>query len=173
MKHLYGTICCGRGRSMQFSRPERGEGTLFVGSPTAAFAQRDYCSAFPHFPTLLPTSIVILFVLLSLFSSTLFPSFHFFLSPIYPTFPQKICCCCCSFSSFSALSHSSLRWKQWLRYGHDNWGPKTRFPSGQKVFFFPLKHPDRLWSSSRLRCNGYRGFIRLVSELNLVLISEV
>jgi hypothetical protein len=63
--------------------PRAGEDTLFLGSPTAALALRHYCSAFRHFPPLLRTSTVILFVLpflvtstFSLLSST-FLIFHF------------------------------------------------------------------------------------------------
>ena len=95
----------GGGRSLQCSRPERGEGTLFLGSPTAALAQRDYCSAFRHFPSLLRTSTIIFFVLPSLVSSTLFSSFHFFNLPFILHFPKSFCCCCCSCSSSFALYH--------------------------------------------------------------------
>jgi hypothetical protein len=93
----------GGGRSMQCSRPERGEGTLFLGSPIAALAQRDCCSAFRHFPPLLRTSTIILFVLPSLVSSTLFSYFFYFFNlPFILHFHKSFCCCCCSCSSSSA-----------------------------------------------------------------------
>lgn len=85
-----------------------GAKVLFLGSPTAALVQRDYCSAFRHFPPLLPTSTVCTLVLLSLVSSTLFSSFCFFNLPFILHFHKSFCCCCCSCSSSSALSHSSL-----------------------------------------------------------------
>jgi len=34
--------------------------------------------------------------------------------------------------------------------------PRLDSRQGQRFSFF-LKRPDRLWSSSSLRCNGYRG----------------